>query len=55
MPSRHDRVFAVLDAHHAERWPLFPELDTLAGAVGDAQVAHHRDHLVQRDGHRYMT
>lgn len=43
--ARHDRVFAFLDAHWAERWPLVPELDTLTRAVAmihDFDIGHER-------------
>jgi hypothetical protein len=43
--ARHDRVFAFLDAHWADRWPLIPELDTLTSAVAmihDFDIGHER-------------
>lgn len=43
--AEHDCVFAFLDAHWAEQWPLLAEIDTLTAAVAvihDFDIGHER-------------
>ena len=43
--AEHDCVFAFLDAHWAEHWPLVAEIDTLTDAVAvihDFDIGHER-------------